>query len=539
MVPALLAAPLIVRQIRLEGKAVVLAAEGRANEATCPSCGTASAVVHARYRRQPADLPWRGYPVRFVLTVRRFRCANPACPRSTFAEDFGEFLPPRAQRTREATAYLRRVAYTSGGEAGARLVEGLSLKGSPDTLLRLLRRDPLPAIVVPRVLGVDDLSLRRRQTYATLLVDLETHRPIDLVEGREAEALAVWLVQHPGSEVIVRDRAEAYAEGARTGAPQARQVADRFHLVHNAGAALEELLKTRRRRLEVASAPAPAPAASDSSLGPSDGEPPKLEALLSPTKQLLAQQRAARIARWEKVRELAANGVSQRQIADDLGMSRKTVRRLIRTPMPPRNQVQHPRPGGLRSPTLQPYLTYLQDRWQAGCHNVAQLFRELVGRGYPGSRSLLQQAIYSWRPPRRRRKPPERKRSRRLSVRWLCLRAPDHLDADERAALTTLLAEDPDLSTGYDLLQRFRSLIAGRDRPALAGWLADAQSSGLAPFVALANGIVADRAAVEAALTTEWSNGPVEGHVNRVKLLKRQGFGRYKLDLLRRRVLAA
>jgi transposase len=537
MVPAVLAAPLIVRQIRLEGKAVVLAAEGRANEATCPSCGTASAVVHARYRRQPADLPWRGYPVRFVLTVRRFRCANPTCPRSTFAEDFGEFLPRRAQRTREAAAFLRRIAYTSGGEAGSRLVEGLGLKGSPDTLLRLLRRDPLPAIVAPRVLGVDDLSLRRRQTYATLLVDLETHRPIDLVEGREADTLAAWLGQHPGSEVIVRDRAEAYAEGARAGAPQARQVADRFHLVHNAGAALEELLKTRRRRLEVASAPATV--ASDSSVVAGDGQPPEPEAPLSPTKQLLAQRRAARIARWEKVQDLAAAGVSQRRIADDLGISRKTVRRLIRTPLPPRNQVQHPRPGGLRSPTLQPYLTYLQDRWQAGCHNVAQLFRELVGRGYPGSRSLLQQAIYSWRPPRPRRKPDERKQSRHLSARWLCLRAPDHLDADERAALTALLVEDPDLATGYDLLQRFRALIAGRDRPALVTWLADAQSSELAPFVALANGIVADQAAVEAALTTEWSNGPVEGHVNRVKLLKRQGFGRSKLDLLRRRVLAA
>jgi transposase len=313
--------------------------------------------------------------------------------------------------------------------------------------------------------------------------------------------------------------------------------------VKNASAALEEMLKTRRRRLEVQSEPAPVEVTVSPSAAPDEGQQPKSEAPLSPTKQMLATRRAARdpegIARWEKVRELAANGVSQRQIADDLGISRKTVRRLIRTPLPPRNQVQHPRPGGLRSPALQPYLTYLQDRWQAGCHNVAQLFRELVGRGYPGSRSLLQQAISSWRPPRRRRQPEERKQTRRLSVRWLCLRPPDQLDVEEQAALKTLLAEDPELATGYDLLRRFRSLVADRDCAALATWLADAHASGLAPFVALANGIVADRAAVEAALTTEWSNGPVEGHVNRVKLLKRQGFGCCKLDMLRRRVLAA
>jgi transposase len=124
-------------------------------------------------------------------------------------------------------------------------------------------------------------------------------------------------------------------------------------------------------------------------------------------------------------------------------------------------------------------------------------------------------------------------------VRWLCLRPPGQLSAEEQVALEGLLVEDPELAAGYGLLQRFRGLLSDRDVAALEEWLGEAQASNLAPFMALANGIMADRSAVEAALMLPRSNGPVEGQVHRVKLLKRQGYGRAKLDLLRRRVLAA
>jgi len=166
-------------------------------------------------------------------------------------------------------------------------------------------------------------------------------------------------------------------------------------------------------------------------------------------------------------------------------------------------------------PILQPYVSYLQDHWQTGCHCVAQLHREIVLRGYHGGYSLLQQALTAWRPPRATSK--ERTRTRQLSVRWLCLRPPEDLDADEQPILEQVLAEDEGLATGYQLLQRFRELIAERDVPALTTWLVDAEASGLPSFVTLAHGIRADSAAVDAALTTEWSNGPVEGHVHRVK----------------------
>jgi transposase len=510
-------AAVVVRRIVVDAAGVTLEAVGGADRARCPACGTLSDRVHDRHRRRPLELPWRGHVVRLTLMVRRFRCGAPGCPRRTFTEDVGTALPPRARRTAEVDAHLLRFARAAGAEAGARLATSAGLPVSADTLLRLERRNAAPTAATPRVLGVDDLALRRGINYATILVDLETRRPVDLVAGREAAVLGEWLCAHPGTEVVVRDRAEAYAEGARTAAPAARQVADRFHLVQNASAALDGLLRDRRRRIEILAEPDPATA-----------RPP------SATGRHRAERRAARVARWETVQALRRDGRSISGIARELAMDRRTVRTLLRTTAPPRNRVLHPRPPPLSSPTLAPYVAHLQDRWQAGCHNVCQLHREIVALGYTGSRTLLSTAVQPWRPPRT----PRGKR-RRLSLRWLCLRPPAGLDPYETAARDAVLTGDQDLATGYGLLQRFRALIARRDPTRLDAWLADAAESALAPFVTLAAGIRADRAAVDAALTTAWSNGPVEGHVHRVKLLKRRGYGRAKLDLLRARVLAA
>ena len=515
--------PIAIRLIRLDRGSIVLEAHGLICRGRCPACGIASARVHDRYQRHPIDLPWRACSVQFALTVRRFCCDNRDCQRRTFAENFGPPLLPRARRTTDAGALLLDLVEAAGGEAGARLARATGLPVSPDTLLRLLRRSVLASASTPRVLGVDDLALRRGQVYATLLIDLETHRPVDLLKGRTTETLATWLRAHPGIEIIVRDRAEAYAEGARQGAPDAIQVADRFHLLQNASQALEQVLRTRCRRIIVTVA---------EPLAAVDPERP-----LTPQQEEGRNRRTARIARWEEVQRRHAEGEPLRSIARTMGISRHTVRRLVAEDLPPQNHIVHPRPGGLSSPTLQPYVNYLQDRWQAGCHNVAQLYREITQQGYQGSHTLLSAAVRAWRPPRTPTK--QRTRTRHLSIRWLCLRPPEALKPDERLTLEQVLAEDEGLASGYQLLQRFRMLVAERDVPALTTWLIDAEASELPSLVTLTHGIRSDSAAVEAALTTEWSNGPVEGHVHRVKLIKRQGYGRANFDLLRRRVMAA
>jgi transposase len=525
--------PFTVHRVVGDQETVVLVATGRGATATCPACHTRSDRIHDTYMRRPLDQPWRGWTVRLRLRVRRFVCPNAACPRVTFAEDFGPALRRRAQRTTACTQLLTAIACALGGEAGARLAGQVGVPVSPDTLLRLERQVPGTDVPTPRVLGVDDFALRRRHRYGTLLVDLETHRPIDLLHGRDADTLAAWLRAHPGVEIVVRDRAEAYAEGARAGAPAAQQVADRFHLLQNATAALNEVLQGRRRRIEIAASPEPADPDGPTSL--SANPPP-----LSRTQQRQADARARRVARWAAVCGLQAQGVSLRQIARDLGLARQTVRRLAATPEPPRNQRVRPlRPGGLTSPTLAPYVSYLQDRWQDGCTNASQLYREIVAQGYGGSRSLLSQVVQPWRPPRPPGQHTPQCKRRQRSVRGLCLRPSERLTPEERDGLEQLLEQEPAIARGYALLQRFRTLIRERAIAALNEWLDDARASALQPFRSLANGLDADRAAVEAALTTEWSNGAVEGHVHRLKLVKRRGYGRASFALLRRRVLAA
>jgi transposase len=502
----------------------------------CPSCGVVSRRRHSWYTRRAMDLPWRGATVRLRVRSRRWFCDEPGCARRIFAERFDGLLASGARRTNEATSLLVELGLRAGGEGGARLARKAGVPTSPDTLLRLVKMLGLAAVPTPRVLGVDDFSMRRGKRYATVLIDLERHQPIDVLATRDAEPLVQWLQAHPGIEVVVRDRSGAYADAARRGAPNAVQVADRFHLVQNVGAALDEVVRSRRRRKEIervqieTAEPIVVPTA-----------PPLAP---RPAQQRARAARARRVGRWEKARALYAEGMPLRAIAHQLGINRKTVRKLVRTPAPPRNRPRPPRPSGLSSPSLQPFVPYLQDRWQDGCHNVSQLYRELEAQGCTTSRSLLREALRAWLTPdelrtRRRHPGKRRSRTRRMDTRWLCLRPPEQLDDEELAALQRVLDEDLPLATAHALMQRFRQVVRDRDLPGLDRWLADAASSELPSFVGFTRGIATDRAAVDAAFTLPWSTGPVEGHVHKIKLLKRQAYGRAALPQLRARILAA
>jgi transposase len=546
----------VVEHVSTADPLLLVDARASTPEADCPDCHTASTHVHSRYTRHLRDLPVAEHSVHLRLQVRRFRCATPTCPRQTFAERLPALAPCHAQRTGRLTAAIRVLGSEAGGEAGARMAARLRMPLSGDTVLRILHSTPASTQPTPRVLGIDDFALRKGRVYGTILVDLERRWPVELLPERTAETVATWLRDHPGVEIITRDRAQDYARGAAAGAPQATQVADRFHLLCNLHEvltrSLQRITPVLRRVLASASAAVPPP-----SSGERDGErgsnvlphaamvAPSATPMPSTTvrplprygrspqlQQVQAARQAAREHRYQEVQRRAALGQSRRQIAQACGVSRHTVRHWLRTATLPPDQRGYRGPGKIDA-----YLPYLQTRLAEGCTNQSRLWREIREHGFTGTRSLVAKWIHAHHPAQAGTPAsgaPLLPHARQLA--WLLVQPPDTRTADEQA-LWARLQQYPELVQIQALVQQGRAMICQRQADVLDAWLQACQAS---PSVELQNFVDVlqrDYAAVKAALTLPWSNGPVEGHINRLKLIKRSGYGRMQLELLRQRVL--
>ena len=539
------AAALHREEVLTDDDAITMVVSTSGETAICPGCGRTSARRHSRRCRTIADLPWQGLAVRVELHFRRYYCDTPACERHTFTEPLPTVVAPYARRSRRLATLVEAVACALGGEAGARLLAELGLTASPDTLLRLIQTAPLPVRITPRVLGVDDWALRRGRTYGSSLVDLERRCPVDLLPDRSAATFAAWLKDHPGVASIARDRGGAYADGARQGAPQAIQIADRFHLVKNLTEVLERVLQRHHAALATAAAhrTQAARAAAAPSGAPADAAPLVASQLRTVREQV--QRQARRQTRYADVRQLRTQGLGVRAIARETGLARNTVRRFLAAPACPDRP---PRP--VRATALTPYEDDLRERWQAGCENAAALHRAIQVRGYTGSAGLVRRLLAAWRggPARRGRPPrgtgtapsapPVRARSPR-QARWLLLRDEATLAPTDRAYRDQREADCPEATAARALAHTFHALVRARDHTALAPWLAAAEACALPEFRAFAAGLRRDVAAVAAALTQEWSSGQVAGQVNKLQLIKRAMFGRAGFPLLRRRVLRA
>ncbi len=525
-------------EITAEEATITLVLTMTAPSADCPLCHLASRRIHSRYMRKIADLPWATIPVRVHLRLRRFFCDQPDCRRRIFAERLDPAIAPYARRTRRLESLLGSVAAALGGEAGAPLARHWGLPTSPNTLLRLLRRMPDPVTPTPRVLGVDDWAKRKRHTYGTILVDLERHRPVDLLPDREPASLAAWLRDHPGVEIITRDRSSDYAQGAADGAPQAVQVADRWHLLGNWRDALQRLLERHPEQLRAAAqqvaeattlAPQETPSeATSTSTGPAS-QVPMLAAEV-------ARPPSTAEVRYADIQALRRAGLSQRAISIQLGLHRQTVRRYFQaTQVPERGR-------GLQCiSSVQPYWGYLQQRWAEGCHDGKQLWKELQQQGYHGSYSSVYRALTHFpRTGTRRAMAQCSGEAPRLSApqaAWLLVRPAEDLTPPEEAKRAALLEKCPAAVVAYRLAQRFGQMVRERQVENLEAWFNEAAASSVTELQNFAASLRRDEPAVRAALTLPWSNGPVEGHVNRLKTIKRQMYGRGNFDLLRRRIL--
>lgn len=489
--------------------------------ACCPLCGTASRQVHSRYQRKLGDLPWEGIPVSILLQTRKFFCMGEHCRRRIFTEPLPGTVLRYGRRTLRSLEALDWITLMVGGQAGARLARRLGLLVSGSTLLSQLRRRArrLP-VAAPRVLGIDDWAWRKGHRYGTILCDLESRKVVDLLPDREAGTVAAWLRQHPGSEIVSRDRGGIYAQATRQAAPAIVQVADRWHLLRNLSEALKNALSPHHRLLTQAAKSSTAEA-STVYAEPAPSVPPW---------ELRASQknRERRFHRYEEVQRLGRTGASHVLIGRQLGLDHRTVRKFLRTETFPEAQ-RSPRSG-----IVDPYADYLDQRLQQGCRNVSRLWRELRERGFTGQLNIVRR----WLRCRRGFHPTSTvaaasKAPPRISVRqtvWHILKE----TPSAQQYLEEIYAVSPEIAVAARQAKEFFRIVRKRDMTALTPWFEDTRNTALAGF---ASHLARDRDAVEAALKLPWSQGQVEGQVHRLKLIKRQMYGRAGFDLLRLRVL--
>ena len=491
---------------------IVLTVRAAAGFAVCPLCSAPSRRIHSRYLRHASDLPCSGHCVRLRVVTRRFCCTSPNCPRRIFAERFEEtVLPVRSRRTGRLEGLVHHLGLALGGRPAAAFARRLMLPVSNDTLLRVVRRRARTDAGPLSVIGIDDWAFRRNHCYGTIVCDLERRRIVALLPDREMATIEAWLATHPEIDVVSRDRGGGYGEAAARALPHALQVADRWHLFENASAAFLGAVRKSMQPIKAA-------------IGATIINPD----LLTCAERLQYEGYLRREETNAAVMALSNDGVSIKQIVRRTGYSRGLVRQITRGH---RTDVFR-----VRLSTLDAYLPWLDAQWAEGHRKGAELWRRAKARGFHGSARVVSE----WATRRRRaEKAPDQSLGKPPSARTiarLMTMARDHLSKADSVTVAAIEAGVLALVEARELVARFHTMIRTKTETALDPWIAEARASLLASF---AEGIAKSEAAVRAAITQPWSNGQTEGQVNRLKMVKRQMYGRAKIDLLEARLIGA
>lgn len=478
----------------------------------CPGCGQMSERVHSRYRRRLSDLPLSGRTVQLLLMARRFYCDTVLCSRRIFTERFKHsVLAPWARRTARLDHLVHHLGIALGGRPAASFARRLMVPVSNDTLLRSVRRRGSPRFVPPAVIGIDDWAWRRNQRYGTIICDLERRKTIALLPDREPATTEAWLQSQQQISIIARDRGGGYSLAAAKALPRAVQVADRWHLMENASRAFLDAVRKSMRQIREA-------------LGATRIDP----GLLTAAERLQYEGYVRREEANAAILDLAKDGIAIKEIVRRTGHSRGVIRKVLRGQ---RSDIFRSRES-----SLEVYLPWLDAQWATGERNGAALWRRLKGQGFRGSLRV----VTEWATRRRRadqisgdalrRAPSARTIARLMTVER------DNLSKSETIIIATIEEKVPLLVEARKLVDSFQTMVRKKTLVDLEPWLEQARSSLIASFAA---GVLKDREAVGAAIRLPWSNGQTEGQITKLKLVKRQMYGRGKIDLLQARVIGA
>lgn len=493
----------------------------------CPSCQTLSTSRHSRYTRLLRDLPVQGIPVRVRVSSSRWRCRNSQCERKIFTERLTQIALPHARWTSRLVEILRVFGHSAGGRPAERLLDRLGMAASDSTVLRHLKRNYTPpaALRSPRVVGIDDWAWTKGQNYGTIMVDLETRTVVDVLADRSSSSVAHWLESRPGIEIICRDRHGLYAEGARLGAPKARQVADRFHLIDNLRSRLELQMSCQHKPIR------------------------RSEDML----QVATEKRAADVpetdtrstmhAQFTQVRTMYELGRSAAEIVRLTGLSRKRVDKWVRIEKLPERNIAAFKPTHPGH-----YHVFLAQRWAEGVTKLDRLHDEIRNLGYIGCRSRLAEYLSPWRRGAHPKiststklllpvDPTSGTRISSLVAASLCMKPPPLMTKRQLATLDQLKEQVPGFRAMRRFALRFTALLRSHKPEKLAGWIADATKSGIYALQRFAKTLKRDSDAVKNAIAEPWSSGQTEGQINRLKLLKRSMYGRASTELLRIRMM--
>ena len=484
----------------------------RSSSGLCPECGRPSRRVQSRYFRKPADLPLGGRRVELMIVARRFWCDAVLCARRIFCEQFNaDVLTRYGRRTQRLETIVHHLGLALGGRPAAAFAERLMMPVSNDTLLRVVRRRTVDQNNELNVIGIDDFAFRRGQTYGTIVCDLERRKPVTLLPDRALDTSRAWLSEHPSISIVARDRGGGYGEAIAKALPDASQVADRWHLMENSSRAFLDAVAKSMRHIRQA-------------VGSSVVDPK----LLTYAERLQYEGYLRRQETNEAIQALAKTGTPIRQIVRQTGHSRKLVRDVLRGQ---RLDVFRTKPSSLDS-----WLPWLNSRWDEGARNALALWREMKAKGFPGQSGVVSQ----WAQRRRLAEKAgqsgiARTPSTRVIAR-LMTAARDDLAKSEAILVAAIEVNVPELVAARKAIGDFQSMIRSKEAAKLDGWLMSARDSLVGSF---ASGVEKDIDAVRNAIISPWSNGQTEEQITRLKLIKRQMYGRAKLDLLQARLIGA